>query len=74
MMNFKGRHFWGFPGGAVIKNLPANSGKNRILTWVQYLGREDTLEKEIAIHSSVLAWEIPWAGYSPWDLKESDMA
>ena len=42
-------------------------------TWVQSLGQEDTLEKEIAIYSSVLAWETPWAGYSPWDLKESDM-
>ena len=29
-------------------------------TWVQSLGREDPLEKEMATHSSVLAWEIPW--------------
>ena len=29
-------------------------------TWVQSLGREDPLEKEVAIHSSVLAWETPW--------------
>ena len=29
-------------------------------TWVQSLGWEDTLEKEMATHSSVLAWEIPW--------------
>ena len=28
--------------------------------WVQSLGREDPLEKEMAIHSSILAWEIPW--------------
>ena len=27
---------------------------------VQYLGWEDPLEKELAIHSSILAWEIPW--------------
>ena len=27
---------------------------------VQSLGQEDTLEKEMAIHSSILAWEIPW--------------
>ena len=37
--------------------------------WVQSLGREDPLEKEMAAHSSTLAWEIPWteepsAGYS----------
>ena len=29
-------------------------------TWVQSLGREDPLEKEIATHSSTLAWRIPW--------------
>ena len=29
-------------------------------TWVQYLSWEDPLEKEIATHSSVLAWKIPW--------------
>ena len=28
--------------------------------WVQSLGREDTLEKEMATHSSTLAWKIPW--------------
>ena len=30
-------------------------------TWVQSLDREDLLEKEIATHSSILAWKIPWA-------------
>ena len=29
-------------------------------TWVQSLGREDLLEKEMAIHSSTIAWKIPW--------------
>ena len=29
-------------------------------TRVQFLGREDPLEKEMAIHSSILAWKIPW--------------
>ena len=29
-------------------------------TWVRSLGREDPLEKEIATHSSILAWSIPW--------------
>ena len=28
--------------------------------WVQSLGQEDALEKEMATHSSILAWEIPW--------------
>ena len=29
-------------------------------TWVQSLGREDPLEKEVVTHSDILAWEIPW--------------
>ena len=29
-------------------------------TWVRSLGREDLLEKEMASHSSILAWKIPW--------------
>ena len=29
-------------------------------TWVQSLGRKDLLEKEVATHSSILAWRIPW--------------
>ena len=29
-------------------------------TWVQSLGQEDPLEKRMAIHSSILAWRIPW--------------
>ena len=29
-------------------------------TWVQSLGQEDSLEKEVVIHSSILAWRIPW--------------
>ena len=35
-------------------------------TWVRFLGQEDPLEEEMATHSSVLAWRIPWslAGYS----------
>ena len=28
--------------------------------WVQSLGREDPLDKKMATHSSILAWEIPW--------------
>ena len=41
------------------------------------LCREDPLEKEIAAHSSILAWKIPWTeelgGYSPWGCKELEM-
>ena len=28
--------------------------------WVQSLGQEDTLEEEVATHSSILAWKTPW--------------
>ena len=31
-------------------------------TWLQPLGREDPLEKEMTIHSSILTWEILWTG------------
>jgi len=45
----------GFPSGAVVRyHLPMQE------TRVQSLGQEDPLEKEIATHSSILAWEIPW--------------
>ena len=40
-----------------VKNLPAVKE-----TWVQSLAWEDPLEKEMATHSSIIAWEIPWMG------------
>ena len=43
------------PGGSVVKTLPAMQE-----TQVRSLGREDPLEEEMATHSSILAWEIPW--------------
>ena len=45
----------GFPGGSVVKNLPAKQE-----TRVQSLGQEDLLEKGMATHSSILTREIPW--------------
>ena len=44
----------GFPGGAVVKNLPAMQE-----TWVQSLDWEDPLEEGMATHSSILVWKIP---------------
>ena len=44
-----------FPGGSALKNSLATQE-----TWVQSLGQEDPLEKEIAAHSSIFAWKIPW--------------
>ena len=45
-----------FPGGLVVKNPPPAMQE----TWVQALGQEDPLEKEVTTHSSVLAWRTPW--------------
>ena len=54
-----------------VKRLPAMPE-----TRVPFLGWEDPLEKEMAIHSRTLSWKIPdagaWWGYSPWGNKESD--
>ena len=49
----------------MVKNLPTMRD-----TWLQPLGQEYPLEEEVATHSSVLAWRIPWTekslvGYSP---------
>ena len=41
-------------------------------TWVQFLGLEDPLGKEMATLSNILAWRIPWSVYGPWGRKESD--
>ena len=55
----------GFPGGSAVKNQPAMQEVHLPF-----------LEKEIATHSSILAWKIPWTekpgGYSLWGHKESD--
>ena len=45
----------GFRVAQMVKRLPAMWE-----TWVRSLGREDPLEKEMASHSSTLAWKIPW--------------
>ena len=42
-------------GAQMVKSLPVMQE-----TWVRFLVQEDPLEKEMALHSSVLAWEIPW--------------
>ena len=46
-----------FPGGAVVKNQPVNAGDTRSLS------QEDPLEKEMATHSSILAWKLPWTAH-----------
>ena len=63
---------WASLAAQMVKRLSA-----MLETRIRSLGREDPLEKEMATHSSTLAWKIPWteepAGYSPRGHKESDM-
>ena len=47
--------FLGFLCGSVVKNPPAKQE-----TWVRSLDQESLLEKEMATHSSILAWKSPW--------------
>ena len=47
----------GLPGGSLVKNPPANAGDTSSI-----LDQEDSLEEDIATHSSILAWQIPWIG------------
>ena len=49
-------YVYGFPGGSVVKtSLPMQE------MWVRSLGQEDPVEKEMATHSSILAWRTTWA-------------
>ena len=63
----------GFPGGSDGKESACNAGDLGLSP-----GQEDSLEKGMATHSSILAWRIPMdrgrnlVGYSPWGHKELD--
>ena len=61
----------GFPGSSVSKETTCSAGDPASI-----LGREDPLEKEMAAHSSILAWRIPWTeescGLQSMGLQESD--
>ena len=48
----------GLPGGAMVKNPPATAGDVRDVGLIPGIGRSPG--KEMAIHSSILAWEFPW--------------
>ena len=52
------QNFLGFPCGSAVKNLPAMQETPEMQVWS--LGREDPLKDEMATHSSILAWKIPW--------------
>ena len=63
---------WTFLVTQTVKNLPAMQE-----TRVRSLGWEDPVKEDLATHSSILAWRIPWteelANYSPWGHKGPDM-
>ena len=52
-----------------VKSLPAMWE-----TWVRFLGWEDPMEKEMATHSSILAWRIPWTVHEVADLDMTEVA
>jgi len=49
---------WGFPGGSVVKNLPAIAGDTGDVSLIRGSGR--SLEEGMATDSSILFWGIPW--------------
>ena len=55
MQHINKLRFRGFACGSLIKNLPAKAGEVGSI-----LGQDDPLEDEMATHSSILAWRIPW--------------
>ena len=62
---------WGFPGDPVVKKQPANAGD--IGDTGSIPSPKDLLEEEMATHSSILAWRIPWteeSGRLNWSHKE----
>ena len=68
-LDYMGQNCRASPVGSVVKNLPTMQKM-----WVRSQGWEDLLEQEMATHSSILSWEIPWnlEGYSLWCHKESN--
>ena len=61
----------------LLKGLPGGASGKEPACHRQGFPREDPLEEDMANHSSILAWRIPWmeepGDYSPWGHKESDM-
>ena len=72
LQRFLFRIILGFPCGSVVKNLPASAEDAGL-----YQSQEDSLEKVMATHSSILAWEVPWtvepARLQSIELQELDM-
>ena len=68
-------HVWGFPGGAVVQNLPANVGDRRLRfdPWVRKIPwRRKWQPTPVFLTGKFHGWKS-LAGYSPWSCNESDM-
>ena len=53
--------YWGFPSGSVVKNLSAmHDGLGQSLGQEDSFSQEDPLQVDMATHSGILAWKIPW--------------
>ena len=63
-LGVKCTHVSGFPGDTVGKESASHSGDSRDAGLI--LGWEDPLEQEMATHSGILAWEIPWIEEPGW--------
>ena len=67
----------GLPHSSDGRESACNAGEIRVQSLGQIPWIQDPLDKEMAIHSSIPAWRIPWteglAGYTPWGHKESNM-
>ena len=62
----------GFPGGAVLKNLPANAGDTGDVSSIPGLGRPPGVENGNSVFLAGKSYgQRSLAGYSPWDLRES---
>ena len=59
LFTLSGLVFWGFPGGSVVKNLPASAGDVRDSGSILGSGRSP--EKKMVTCSNILIWKIPWA-------------
>ena len=71
MAGYPFQYSWASLEAQTVKNPPAIQK-----TWVRSLSWQDPLEEEMATHSCILAWRIPWTGepggLHPWGHKESD--
>ena len=76
MCNYRTQWVKNSPATQKTQNAEGNMSLYKTWTRIRSLGEQDPLEKEMASHSSILAWEIPWTeergGLQSWGHKELD--